>query len=203
MTADQYSTGPGVFSSPRHRGEPYSRLVAHLVPPGERLLGVVDVDLSDLIRRVPRKYRPKESDGLFAVVFHLLGFVGWVVEVIEETVFGFSRVVRRIFRGRGLVGGWQSQAGRFAIAVLSGPKNHSNFENHDVQLVFTDRRILLTYEFREQSELLGEIPRDQLRRAEIRHTSMSDRVDLHFADGSCAALGASEHSAPALEALAR
>ncbi|WP_354642501.1 hypothetical protein [Kitasatospora camelliae] len=200
--APQY--GAQVYSSHRYTTGPdsYVPTVAPVVPPGERLLGIVNVDLSDLVRRVPRRYRP-ERDGALRVLYYLFDIVAVVIELLEEAVFGFFRVMRRIFRGRGLVGGWESQAGRFAIAVLTGPKATRDYENHDTLMVFTDRRILLVHELGKGPEVLGEIPGGQLTRIELRLTAVSGRADAHFADGSRAALEIGEKDAAALEALAR
>ena len=224
MTAPQYGAPQyGQYGAPQYGGQahgyppvqPYSSIrrshgadsflpaVAPLVPPGERLLGVVDLELSDLIRRVPRRHRPRR-DGILLVLFVLLDLVAVVVELVEEVLFGAARVVRRIVRGRGLGGGWQSQAGRFAIAVLTGTKATVAFENHDVLLAFTDRRVLLLFEGSGDSiEVLGEIPREHLARIELRLTAVSGRADAHFADGSRAALEVKQRDAAALEALAR
>ncbi|WP_405011392.1 hypothetical protein [Kitasatospora sp. NBC_01539] len=196
-----------VYSSVRHAvgsaTDSFVPLVAPLVPPGERLLGVVDLELSDLIRRVPRRHRPRK-DGVLRVLFLLADLVGVVVELLEEAVFGLARTVRRLVRGRGLSGGWQSQAGRFAIAVLTGTEATPAFDNHDLLVVVTDRRILLAAEGRGQRIVrLGEVPREHLRRVELRLTAVSGRADAHFADGSRAALEVRARDAAALEALGR
>ncbi|GAA2820464.1 hypothetical protein GCM10010441_51000 [Kitasatospora paracochleata] len=202
MSAGPYAPPPAVYEPSMLGGGSHVPLVAPHLAPGEWLHGIVDLQLSDLIRRVPRRYRPRR-DGLFAVLGVVFDVAGAIVEAIEEAIGGFFRILRRIFRGRGLVGGWESEAGRFAIAVLTGTKGTVEYENRHVLLVFTDRRILLALETRRTLVLLGEIPRGRLARIELRLTGLSSRADAHFADGSRAALEIRQRDAQALDLLGR
>ncbi|RKE21397.1 hypothetical protein [Streptomyces sp. TLI_171] len=203
MSSQYYGAVPQVYEPRTLGGGSYLPLVAPHLGPGERVHAIVDLQLSDLIRRVPRRHRP-ERDGLLRVLGVLFDVAGAVIEGIEEAVGGFFRNIRRIVRGRGLAGGWDSQAGRFAIAVLTGGKGSTRYENRSVLLVFTDHRILLGHESAGAVSLLGEIPRAQLVRVRPRTGSLSSRVEAHFADGSRAALSVRrDQDAQALETLLR
>ncbi|MFJ4681177.1 hypothetical protein [Kitasatospora sp. NPDC088783] len=198
-----YPAAPPVYEPRRLGGGSYLPLVAPHLAPGEQVHAVLDIRLSDLLRRVPRRHR-KERDGLFQALGVLLDLVGAVVDAIEEAIGGFFRNLRRIFRGRGLSGGWESQAGRFAVQVLTGGPGDRRYENRGVVLVFTDRRILLGSALSDGYHPYGEIPRQQLARVEPRMGSWSDRVEAYFADGSRVALDARDrHDAQALELLVR
>lgn len=54
-----------------------------------------------------------------------------------------------------------------------------------------------------EARRLGEILPGQLRSVAIRHTWLSERVDLHFADGSLVAVEAAKEQDRALEALSQ
>ncbi|MFD8597739.1 hypothetical protein ACFV1L_22315 [Kitasatospora sp. NPDC059646] len=189
------------FGAVQYGGEHLPK-IAHLPAPGERVLGIVDADLCDLIRRTPRRYRTARSGGVaeagFGCLFVLFNLGDFVADLIEDCTWGLIRSLRRLFRGRGLTGGWPSQAGRFVVAVRSAD---SGYDNDDVLIVFTDRRILLAGGLGRTPRLLGELPYAHLRRVEPRHTWMSDRTDLHFADGSLAALEVAEKELAGLVAL--
>ncbi|MFF4343991.1 hypothetical protein ACFY00_29180 [Kitasatospora sp. NPDC001540] len=182
--------------------------VAHLLPPGEQPRGVVDADLCDLVRRPPRRYRNERSgraaEAAFGCLFVFVNLAEYLADLLEDCTWGLIRSLRRLFRGRGLTGGWESQAGRFARAVRGAD---NDYENDDVLLLFTDRRILLagsgdnTPADRRAVRVLGELPYAHLRRVEPRHTWISSRVDLHFADGSLLALEVYESDLAALVAL--
>lgn len=105
------------------------------------------------------------------------------------------------------------------LAVRTGPDNPGTYDTQRVLMAFTDRRVLLMctvstkkvplfgkvpprIKLRE-ARCLGEFPPGQLQRVVIRHTSLSERVDLHFADGSLAAVEANKEQARALEQLSR
>ncbi|MGW4805401.1 hypothetical protein [Kitasatospora sp. NPDC004272] len=186
--------------------------VAHLPVPGERVHGIVDADLSDLIRRPPRRYRKERfgrtADAGIGCLSLVFDFGEFVSDLLEDCTWGLIRTFRRLLRGRGLTRGWESQAGGFARAVRAADNDH---ENDDVLLVFTDRRILLagsgtntpgrTLADRRGARVLGELPHAHLVRVEPRHTWISSRVDLHFADGSLAALEVYPKELAALVAL--
>jgi len=206
MMPSQYAAPQGIYESKRYTSGPtYGQMAMPLLAPGERPYGVVKAQLSDLIRRVPRKYRGKEMGGAAAVAYGavevLVDFAGLLAELVEDLTWGLIRSFRRLLRGRGLTGGWQSQAGRFTVAVRAGDSSEKNYDNDRVYLVFTDRRILLAAEFRDRMEALGELPYQQLVKVKNRRTWISGRVDLTFADGSLVALEADEDDARALQSL--
>ncbi|MDT0469839.1 hypothetical protein [Streptomyces gibsoniae] len=196
-------------------------LIAPWLQPHERLLGIVDVELSDLIRRtLPRELRPgKQWTGVLGAVEGTTEAAASAVDAVENFDFGMIRGLRRIVRGAGLTGGWQSMAGQFVITVRTGPDTRRTYDNKGVLMVFTDRRILLMCTVSsgkvplfgkippgtplKEARRLGEILPGQLQSVAVRHTSLSRRVDLHFADGSLAALEVHEQQARALEALSQ
>ncbi|WP_457030893.1 hypothetical protein [Kitasatospora sp. P5_F3] len=186
-------------------GESYRPLFAPLLQPGEQIHAVAELTLSDLIRRVPRKYRPGAATrGAMAAFGALFELVAVIAELLFEAVFGFFRMIRRITRGRGLQGGWGSQAGQFVIAVRHGYEGAAPMDNNRAVLAFTDRRILLADHLVSVGlKPLGELPYGRIRRVEDRTGGVSDRVDLHFADGSLAALSQGTDEARALVALIR
>ncbi|WP_033215191.1 hypothetical protein [Kitasatospora phosalacinea] len=196
------------YGAPPLPGAQHLPGAAHLVPPGEQLRGVVDADLCDLVRRPPRRYRNERHGraaeagiGCLSAVFY---FGDYVADLLEDCTWGLIRSLRRLLRGRGLTRGWESQAGRFARTVRGAD---NDYENDDVLLLFTDRRILLagsgtnTPADRRAVRVLGELPYAHLARVEPRHTWISSRVDLHFADGSLLALEVHEKELAALVAL--
>ncbi|POX45954.1 hypothetical protein C3488_27945 [Streptomyces sp. Ru72] len=106
------------------------------------------------------------------------------------------------------------------IAVRTGPGiSRTDYDNERALMVFTDRRILLmcTVSSKKvplfgkippgtplmEARRLGEILPGQLRSVAIRHTWLSERVDLHFADGSLVAVEAAKEQDRALEALSQ
>ncbi|MFE1319966.1 hypothetical protein [Kitasatospora phosalacinea] len=204
------------YGAPPMPGAQHLPEVAHLVAPGEQLRGIVDTDLCDLVRRPPRRYRKDPSgraaETAFGCLFVFVNLAEYLAELVEDCTWGLVRSLRRLFRGRGLTRGWQSQAGRFVIAVRSAERDH---DNDDVLLLFTDRRILLvgngdntpgpasrrTFDHDRAKHVLGELPYAHLARVQPRHTWVSLRADLHFADGSRAALDIGEDDLAALVAL--
>ncbi|MFF0298056.1 hypothetical protein ACFYST_32845 [Kitasatospora sp. NPDC004614] len=197
-----YDTPP-TYGTVQYGGQHLSEIV-HLLAPGEQVRGIVDADLCDLIRRPPRRYRKERFGrgaeagvGCLSVV---LDFGGFLSDLVEDCTWGLIRTFRRLFRGRGLTRGWQSQAGQFVIAVRSA---HGDFDNDDVLMVFTDRRILLAATAVNSRTMyaLGDLPYAHLVRVEPRHTWLSNRADLHLADGSLAALEIYEEELAGLVAL--
>ncbi|MGW2401330.1 hypothetical protein ACWCYY_32710 [Kitasatospora sp. NPDC001664] len=186
-------------------GESFRPLFAPHLQPGEQIHAVAELTLSDLIRRVPRKYRPGAATrGAGAVLGALFEPVAVVAELLLEGIFGISRVIRRITRGAGLQGGWGSQAGQFVIAVRHGYEGAASMDNNRAVVAFTDRRMLLADHLVGLGlKPLGELPYGRVRRVEDRTGAVADRVDLHFADGSLAALSQSSDEARALVALIR
>ncbi|MFJ5534719.1 hypothetical protein [Streptomyces sp. NPDC093261] len=221
MSAGQYGPPEPIFEPRLFGGGSHVPLMAPWLQPHERLLGIVDVKLSDLIRRtLPRELRPDKrwSDTLGAVEAAVEAAAS-TADAVENVDFGVVRRLRRIVRGAGLTGGWQSMAGQFVIAVRTGPRTPSTYDNEKALMVFTDRRILVMCtvsakkvplfgkvppgtQLRE-ARRLAEILPGQLRSVAIRHTSLSERVDLHFADGSLAAVEVAKEQARALEALSQ
>jgi hypothetical protein len=227
MSAGQYGPTQPVFEPPLLGGGSHVPLIAPWLQPQERLLGIVEVRLSTVIRRsVPRKLRTgKQWTGALGAVNGATEVAASVGDAFEDFDFGIIRRIRRIVRGAGLKGGWQSMAGQFVIAVRTGPDpSSSGYDNERALMVFTDdRRILLMCTVsvrnekvarfgkvppgerrrRREARCLGEILPGQLRSVALRHNWLSDRVDLHFADGSLAALELYEKDARALEALSQ
>ncbi|MGW4384233.1 hypothetical protein [Kitasatospora sp. NPDC004531] len=200
----RYTAMPQVYEPRPLGGGSHLPLVVPHLAPGERVHALVDIRLSDLLRRVPRRYRRKERDGLFRTLGFLFDMAGVIAEAVEEAVGGFFRNFRRIFRGRGLSGGWESLAGRFAIQVLTGGRASERYENHSAMLVFTDHRILLGTALLKEYLPFGETPRGELVRIEPRNGFWSSRVEAYFSDGSRVALGISDQrDIDALEALLR
>ncbi|MFI5534289.1 hypothetical protein ACIA8O_37715 [Kitasatospora sp. NPDC051853] len=194
------------YTEPRPLGgESYRPLFAPHLQPGEQIHAVAKIQLTDLIRRVPRKYRPgDDSIRALAAVGALFDLVATIAELLYESVFGFFRVMRRITRGRGLQGGWGSQAGQFVVMVRHGYQGAEPMDNDRVFAAFTDRRILIADHLVGVGlRPLGELPYGRVRRVEDRTGGISDRVDLHFADGSLAALSQTQDEARALVALFR
>jgi len=224
MRDSQYGPPQPIFEPRLFGGGSHVPLIAPWLQPHERLLGIVDVKLSDLIRRpLPPKLRLGEQwTGTLGAMEGAVEAAFSAADAVENFDFGIIRRLRRILRGAGLTGGWQSLAGQFAIAVRTGPhasKTSNTYDNDQVLMVFTDRRILLMctvstkkvplfgkvppgLQLREIRRL-GEILPGQLRSVAIRHTSLSERVDLHFADGSLAAVEVAKEQARALEALSQ
>ena len=222
MSTGQYGPTQPIFEPTLYGGGSHVPLIAPWLQPHERLLGIVKVTLSDVIRpSLPRKLRTGQSTG---AVDGAIEAVASVADAFEFFDFGIIRRIRRIVRGAGLKGGWQSVAGQYVIAVRTGPDpSRSSYDNDEVLMVFTDRRILLMCTVsiknkkvplfgkvppgeqlsREKARCLGELLPGQLRRVAIRRNWLSDRVDLHFADGSLAALELYEKDARALEALSQ
>ena len=103
-----------------------------------------------------------------------------------------AQLVPRLVRGRVWQGGWQSDAGRFVIAVRAAD-GRGLYENDSFLMAFTDRRVLLLSSprspERETPELLAEYPRQVLAlRSEPHPARHRNRVDLAFPDGSWVAL---------------
>ncbi|MFI9645032.1 hypothetical protein ACIHAA_01850 [Streptomyces sp. NPDC052040] len=222
MKAHQYGPPEPVFEPRMWDGGSYAPLVAPWLHPHERLLGIVKVELSTLIRRrLPRKVRPgKHATGVLGAMAGAFEAVLSIAEAFEFVDFGITRTIRRVVRGAGLKGGWQSLAGQFAIAVRTGPRTRSssNYDNKDAIMVFTESRILVMETTfargprpsnlpperqHREAQCLGEILPEQLRSVEVRHTSLSERVDLHFSDGSMAAVDVDKDQVQALEALSQ
>ncbi|GAA3784797.1 hypothetical protein GCM10022403_019390 [Streptomyces coacervatus] len=177
--------------------------------------------MGDLIPRpLPRKVRPgKQPTGMLGALDGTFEGAASAADAVEFLDFGITRRIRRAVRGAGLAGGWASLAGQFAIAVRTRPEGRNDYDNEKALMVFTDRRVLLMCtvstkkvplfgkvppgtQLREARQLC-EIPPGKLEQVVIRHTPLSNRVDLHFADGSIAALEVEAQQARALEALSQ
>ncbi|MFI9645431.1 hypothetical protein ACIHAA_03910 [Streptomyces sp. NPDC052040] len=220
MKAHQYGPPEPVFEPRMWDGGSHVPLMTPWLHPHERLLGIVEVKLSDMIRRkLPRKVRPgKHATGLLGVMAGAFEAVLEVVHAFENYDFGITRTIRRVVRGTGFKGGWQSQAGQFAIAVRIGSAASSSYDSISALMVFTDSRILLMdtvlakgpqprdlprERLHREGFRLGEMLPQQLRNVDVRHTSLSRRVELHFSDGSMAAVDVDKDQVQALEALSR
>ncbi|MFF4505494.1 hypothetical protein [Streptomyces sp. NPDC001401] len=163
--------------------------VARCLPSGEQLYRAFAAGLDPLApERIPRRCRPPQARGAIAV---LAAPVEALANKLEEWLFrGFG--IRRLVRGRVWQGGWDSDAGRFVIAVRAGDRR-GEYENNRFLLTFTDRRVLLLsapgLSEREPPELFGEYPRHVLAlRSEPHPARHRNRVDLAFPDGSWVAL---------------
>ncbi|MEV6942456.1 hypothetical protein AB0N07_10705 [Streptomyces sp. NPDC051172] len=166
---------------------------ARCLPSGERLQRAYLAGLDPLApERVPRRHRPPRArGGLLAAVGVLATPVQELADKLHEWMWrGFG--VWRLVRGRVWQGGWQSDAGRFVIAVRAAD-GRGLYENDSFLLTFTDRRVLLLSSAlspeREAPELLAEYPRQALAlRSEPHPARHRNRVDLAFPDGSWVAL---------------
>ncbi|GAA4866360.1 hypothetical protein [Kitasatospora terrestris] len=208
MTGSQYGAVHGVFEPRRNDEGTYAALARPLLAPDEPLRGIVAAELHNLVRRLPRRHRGKDEAGPVVIGWAALEIVtdlfGALVDLVLELPGLLIGAVRRLVRGRALVGGWRSTAGRLAADVRRGPSWCPVPDNDEVLLVFTDGRILLAAEGKGGlMEFFGELPRAELRRVTVRHTWISNRVDLRFADGSLLAVEAGLDNARALEALVR
>ncbi|MFF4800066.1 hypothetical protein ACFY1U_16920 [Streptomyces sp. NPDC001351] len=182
--------------------------VARSLPRGEQLHRAFSAGLDPLApERVPRRHRPPRPPGhgtedrSFRGLGVLLLPLYWIaaagavlmapVEKVEDWFWrGFG--MWRLVRGRVWQGGWESDAGRFVIAVRSGDRRGS-YENDRFLLTFTDRRVLLlsssSSREHETPELFAEYPRHVVRlRSEPHPARHRNRVDLAFPDGSWVAL---------------
>jgi hypothetical protein len=180
---------------------------ARCLASGEQLHRVFSAGLDPLApERIPRRHRPPRArsgteDRSFRGLRVLLLPIYWIaaagavltypLEKLEDWFWrGFG--IRRLVRGRVWQGGWQSDAGRFVIAVRAGDRRGS-FENDNFLLTFTDHRVLLLSKplspERETPKLYGEFPRHVLAlRSEPHPARHRNRVDLAFPDGSWVAL---------------
>ncbi|MGW3117863.1 hypothetical protein ACWDBW_12085 [Streptomyces sp. NPDC001107] len=182
---------------------------------GEQLLRAFPARLDPLApERVPRRHRPPRPPrapqrgtqdrsfqglGVLLLPFYWFAAAGAVlmapVEALADKLLewmwrGFG--IRRLVRGRVWQGGWQSDAGRFVIAVRAAD-GRGLYENDNFLLTFTDRRVLLLSSprspERETPELLAEYPRQVLAlRSEPHPARHRNRVDVAFPDGSWVAL---------------
>lgn len=181
--------------------------VAPWLQPQERLLVTVGVSLNLLIRnRVPRRYRkkePEQPEREVGLLLRLLGGIlmgvvwacsmgGIIGESLSSCLLGTLRLMVLPIRGRPFRGGWRSQAGQFVIAVRTGPSYFRDFDNSMALMAITNRRLLLLHQGAKRGECLAEFPREQLRSLTDRSHWYSDRMDIHFADGSLVAVGIGE-----------
>lgn len=184
----------------------YAHVFTPWLEPGERVCAAVSASLNGRIRsRVPRRYRPpkskEESSGscLGRILVGVLFVLSWVFddgaqyvgEALGVACMAVVRAIIRPVRGRPFRGGWRSQAGHFVIAVRRGPSFEQDYTNGRVMIAVTERRILLCYDGI-RTEILGSVPRGELRKAVDRQTWFSSRVDLHFADASLVAVQVQE-----------
>ncbi|MEV8097555.1 hypothetical protein [Kitasatospora sp. NPDC085879] len=192
---------PKLEQAYRERFHRWSQLPLPWLQPGERLHGVADVGLDRYVRRrLPRRHRtaqrpPEAAAGrrrgclpaVLLLPLQLLDLEGFVEAIGESTVRG----LRRAFHGRPFAGGWGSLAGRFVVAVRTGPSTHRRFRHGRTLLAVTDRRILLVDH--DHGELMADFPRTELSRTGAVRTRQPQRVDLVFADGSLVAVVARSH----------
>ncbi|MCU7826140.1 hypothetical protein [Kitasatospora sp. DSM 101779] len=186
----------------RERLHRWAQLPLPRLQPGEQLYGVADVGLDRYVRRgLPRRHRtavrPPQAPAarrrgclpaVLLLPLQLLDLEGFVEAVGESTVRG----LRRAFHGRPFSGGWGSRAGRFVIAVRTGPSTHRRFRHGRTLLAVTDRRVLLVDH--DHGELMASFPRPELARTGTVRSRQPERVDLVFADGSHIAVVARSHA---------
>ncbi|WP_380285268.1 hypothetical protein [Kitasatospora purpeofusca] len=171
----------------------------------EELLGLVEVRLSVLVRRPPKRYRRPGRDvdtGAELVLDHgldlldpegLLALAGLTVLVVG------GRLVTPPVRG-----GWESTAGRFAAMAREAELARASDTFRYVVLAVTDRRVLL---LKRRGALVTEHLTDlgpfRLRRPPAgRPRSRARRVELRFADGSTVAVRVAPERLKALAGLA-
>jgi hypothetical protein len=153
----------------------YGDDVAELLAPGERLLGIVDPDVSGN-PKPPRRLLPKRS-----LIDRVVAVQTWqLLDPIMNTITKASA-------GDMLGGGWESLAGQLVVAVV-GAHQQGVLQTGRLFLAFTDRRQLLVagrpvrYK---PSHLLLEYPRGELRpRTGWVPDSRRARIDVEFSDGS-------------------
>lgn len=180
---------------------------------GEQLYDVFSAGLDPLAPEdIPRRHRPRRAPGSgtedrsfrglrvlllpfywFAAAAALLTYP---LEKMEDWFWG-GFGIRRLVRGRVWQGGWESDAGRFVIAVRAG-YGRGTFNNDSFLLTFTDRRVLLVSSSlspeRETPKVYGEYPRLVLSlRREPHPARHRNRVDVAFPDGSWVALAVGKH----------
>ncbi|WP_371501691.1 hypothetical protein OG871_32585 [Kitasatospora sp. NBC_00374] len=205
---------PKLEQAYRERLEQWSRLPLAWLEPGEYLHGVADVGLDRFVRReLPKRLRvekPPLPAGAKAPAVRKRGCLMTVLlfplvlldleGVVEDTAEATFKGIRRMFHGRPFVGGWRSLAGRFVVAVRTGPTAHRRYRHTRALLAFTDRGLLLVDH--DHGELLGRFHRAELGGTGIVRSRQPKRVDLRFADGSLVAVVAdSPEAAQVLRAL--
>ncbi|MFD9125430.1 hypothetical protein [Kitasatospora sp. NPDC059571] len=167
--------------------------------PGEHLLAAAPADLAPGIPHPPAHLlTPRRPGGLeqrlgrpltalrraYAAVNPVSAAVGAVEDRLADAV------PDTLWHGEGMAGGWQSAAGRFVLRM------HDEGAHGSGTLAVTDRRLLLVVDRASAWQLLTE--RHELHWAAPRHTVtlhrnatgvlQRGRIDLHFADGSWAAV---------------
>lgn len=206
-------------SAAAHRQQPYYEHVATLLLPGEKPLGSFKASLDPLTPiAVPRRHRPrrekrpKGEDRSFRGIGSVLVPLYWIAAglsfLISPVVITVGRLedwmwrgfgIRRLFRGRVWQGGWESDAGRFIIAV------RGRGESESCLLAATDRRMLILERpyspELEEAKLRGEFARGTYGlRSEPHPARHKDRVDIAFADGSWLAVDIADRAqVPELE----
>ncbi|MGD3107980.1 hypothetical protein [Streptomyces sp. YGL11-2] len=199
-----------VFTSQRLAGQqPYETVVAPWLQPHERLHAVVAVKLCGaIVKRVPRRHRPAKPNqeglggrtlaALMLPLTAVFTIAQTAAEALATALSAAPRGLVALLRGSPFKGGWHSQAGQVVVTVRTGPARLTTYDNDSALLTFTDRRILLVHSGVRGAELLGELAREWLCHAEIRHWTFSHRVDLTFSDGSLIAVEARKPEAEAL-----
>ncbi|MFD7923784.1 hypothetical protein ACFV3R_31825 [Streptomyces sp. NPDC059740] len=168
---------------------------------------------------MPKRYRVAKPQARRGPIFSgwrrlllPIAFLGWLGSVpgdlLERAAENIARGVRRPFRGRVWQGGWDSDAGRLAIAVRNGPTDRTSHDHDDAVLAFTRHRLLVLSRpaspERERAHLLVEFPRTAFARHRAPHPARHrKRADIAFADGSWLALKAkrSDHAGPLADLL--
>ncbi|MFF2955556.1 hypothetical protein ACFVVU_29940 [Kitasatospora sp. NPDC057965] len=157
----------------------------------EELLGLVEVRLSALVLRPPKRYRRSGRDveaGVENTIEHGL-------DLLEpEVLVGLAGLTVLVVGGRlatpPVRGGWESTAGRFAAAAREAEPSRSSDTFGFVLLAVTDRRVLLLKRRGAfAAEHLTDLGPFRLRRPpDPRAGSRARRVELRFADDSTVAV---------------
>ncbi|MFJ9178742.1 hypothetical protein [Streptomyces sp. NPDC102360] len=119
--------------------------------------------------------------------------VSWDERMMEGAERGFENAVARSAHGKGMHGGWKSQAGQFLVAHYTAPLAVT------LLTAFTDRRVLVFgdrakfWQPTEKFELRWEVARAAVLgvRANPKGVLQRGRFELLFPDGSWIALVAS------------
>ncbi|MFF7458725.1 hypothetical protein [Kitasatospora sp. NPDC008115] len=172
---------------------------------GEELFGLVEVRLSALVVRPPKRYRRHKRDvgtGVeFAVEggFELLDPEGLLALAGLTTVFFGGRLLTPPVRG-----GWASAAGRFAATAREAEISRGSATFGFVLLAVTDRRTLLLKRHGAVcAEHLADLGPFRLRKSpDVRRRADTRRVGLRFADGSTVAVRVASGQLKTLAGLA-
>lgn len=156
--------------------------------PGEAVRAIVMADIDSTVKKPPLRYLPKEGQ-----IDQWIERSNRVSNAVDygtgNALWGVASFIFRI--PAPMKGGWQSEAGRFAIVVSGAARKNRDTFRH-LCLAVTDLRVLLLTQPSTRSQhasrpvrLLGEYFPDAIGlRPGWRLNAGSGHVDLGFADGS-------------------